>query len=68
MKIRIMKHQKNENVWFTVERQFLFFFWRSCFWNYDEPAKYNDIETAKVKVEQYRRIKAKVKSERVITL
>lgn len=68
MKFRIMKHTKNENVWFTVERQWLFFFWRSCFWNYDEPAKYSSIERAQAIVECYKQLKAKVKSERVITL
>ena len=68
MKIRIMKHTKNDKVWFTVERQFLFFFWRSCFRNYDEPVKYDTIERAHQIVEHYKRLNSKVKSERVITL
>lgn len=65
---RIMKHTKGDKVWFTAEWRFLYFFWRTCFFHYDEPATYESVETARAYIENHRRIHAKVKRERVITL
>lgn len=69
MKYRIMKHTRGKEVWFTAERQFLFFFWRTCFRDGNlGPAKYGDVEQARRYIENHKLFNAKEKVERILTL
>lgn len=66
---RIMKHTKGELVWYTAERRFLWFFWRSCFEDmYGDTSAYGTAESARRAIERFRKSSGKTTKELILKL